>query len=362
MWLCPHGFQKGISKSATIEAGEIAMLTLHLQRLLRLGIMAALLSGCGIFKKPEPTITPLIPSTVLAVPVEADDFKYMDCPFEIPEDMPEEYVYDIQCATLSVPEDRLQLDSPKIQLAVAVVKTPSSSPKPDPVLVLVGNPGYGLNLAYALPYLFQSISAERDMIVIDQRGTGYSEPSISCPQLANLNLNANLELSLQEANDRLYEASQSCYAAITGSTENLPFYTTSAVAADLEDLRQVLGISQWNIYTLFTGSRVALTMMRDYPQGIRSAVLDSAIPLQINPAADWGTNALMVFDKLFQRCADDTECVKAYPNLKDNFYTLLDQLDAEPIQVDAADLNSGNRYKVTLNSERLGKPCVKYRE
>jgi hypothetical protein len=103
-----------------------------------------MISGCGIFKH-EPTITPLIPS-VIAVTVQPEDLVFVDCPFEIPDDMPPEVKLDIRCANLTVPEDWLQLDGPKIQLAVAIVKTASPEPKSDPLLVFLGNPGYGLSI------------------------------------------------------------------------------------------------------------------------------------------------------------------------------------------------------------------------
>jgi pimeloyl-ACP methyl ester carboxylesterase len=158
---------------------------------------------------------------------------------------------------------------------------------------------------------------------------------------------------MQEENDRYVEASRTCANRIKATGAKLPAYNTSAVAADLEDLRLALGYNQWNIFTFYDGSRLALTMMRDYPQGIRSVIMDSAFPLQVNTLTAFGANFEASLNRLFLYCEEDEQCNKAYPRLKSTFYPLLAQLDAQPITIDVADLNSGERYKVMLNSGRL---------
>lgn len=328
------------------------MSPLFIKRLCCCCALLFMVSGCGLFKS-EPTITPLIPSTVIVVPEKSDNLIFNDCPLERPEGMPEESTPNIKCATLTVPEDRHELDGPKIQLAVAIVKTKSTEPKPDPVLVLVGNPGYGLYLTYSLPYIFPNIFEQRDMIVVDQRGTGSSEPSFDCPEIDTLATEVITNLTRQEFNERLIEESRTCAGQLEVARVNLSAYTTTAEAADLEDLRQALEISQWNIYSIFNGSRLALTMMRDYPQGIRSVILDSPVPLQANPVVDLGTNVALAFDNLFTSCAEDVQCLKAYPDFKETFYALLDQLEGEPILVDVSDRSSGERYQVKLDNERM---------
>jgi hypothetical protein len=145
------------------------MVTTHIKRLLLLGLFATLTVSCG---KSKTTATPtLMPSPVL-VPtlVESENFTFIDCPFQVPQEYPSATIESIQCANLTVPEDRKQPDGPKIQLAVAIVKTSSANPKPDPLLVLFGNPGVGLELTTALPFVFDTIFSQRDLIIIDQRG------------------------------------------------------------------------------------------------------------------------------------------------------------------------------------------------
>ncbi len=329
------------------------MLTFRLKHFLCLGLLLSLMFGCGKSKS-APTTTPLPSPLPVAAPVETKDFKFVDCPFQAPPGIPPEDMQSIQCANLTVPEDRKQPNGTKITLAVAIVKSSSTTPKPDPVLVLVGDPGNGIEIAAYLPYIFKNIYTQRALIIIDQRGTGYSQPSFSCPEFAKLSSESVTQnLSVQETNNRYVDASRTCADRVRATNANLPAYTTRAVAADLEDLRLALGYNQWNIFTIYDGSRLALTMMRDYPQGIRSVVMDSVIPLQANPAAELGVNVELAIGRLFQRCTEDEQCNKTFPNIKSTFYALLDKLDAQPITFNVADLNSGERYKVMLDSEGL---------
>jgi pimeloyl-ACP methyl ester carboxylesterase len=329
------------------------MLSINTKRLLCLGLFISLMVGCGKSKS-TPTVTPMPSPAPVAALVESQNFKFNDCPFQAPQGMPPEAMQSVQCASLTVPEDRKQPDGPKIQLAVAIVKSSSVAPKPDPLLMLFGNPGIGLDLAISLSYVFDTIYTQRDLIIIDQRGTGYSQPSFSCPEFNKVSYESVTQnLSVQETNDRYIEASRTCANRVKATNANLTAYTTAAVAADLEDLRLALGYKQWNIMAFYNGSRLALTMMRDYPQDIRSVIMDSVVPLQANPLAEWGVNVEIMFDRLFQHCTEDEQCNKAFPQLKSTFYALLAQLDVQQVRVDVADLNSGEQYKVMLDSQQL---------
>jgi pimeloyl-ACP methyl ester carboxylesterase len=323
----------------------------QVKHLLWLIILFPLLAGCS--RKHEPTIAPFISDSDNLITAQAESFTYNECPFKIPNDMPPDMLRNTQCATLTVPEDWLRPEGSTIELAVAVVKASSDTPKQDPILVFIGSAGFGLDFAYALPYIFETLSEERDFIVVDQRGTGYSQPSLTCTGLENLTYDPTSEFSLKQAGDQFVEISQTCANSIKASGVTLSAYTTSAMAADMEALRQALGISQWNILTLLNGSRLALAMMRDYPQGIRSVVMDSVVPLQANPAAEWGVNAMTTLDRFFERCAQDDKCNQAFPRIQETFYSLLDQIDAQPIEMDVSNLSSGRRTKIMLDSERL---------
>lgn len=91
----------------------------------------------------------------------------------------------VVCGTLTVPEDRSGDLNDTIDLAVVIYKATGSSPRPDPIVFLQGGPGGRSIATVALTYSLQfaPLNTEYDIIVMDQRGTGYSQPALACPQL-----------------------------------------------------------------------------------------------------------------------------------------------------------------------------------
>ena len=219
------------------------------------------------------------------------------------------------CGDLIVLEDRAEPDGRRIVLHVAVVRSDAATPLPDPVVYLEGGPG-GSALTtgfYAYPFL-----ERRDVIVMDQRGTGYSEPSLQCSEFVFL-------LGQAEA-----DALRRCRTRLVGQGIDLADYHTAASAADLEDLRRALGYEQWNLYGVSYGTRLALTVLRDHHTAVRSVILDSVYPPGADIYGDGGLNAQRAFDALFQACAADRACGGAHPDLEAHFYELVERLDAEP--------------------------------
>jgi pimeloyl-ACP methyl ester carboxylesterase len=114
---------------------------------------------------------------------------------------------------------------------------------------------------------------------------------------------------------------------------NLSAYHSAASATDVIDLMAVLGYESWNLYGISYGTRVALTLLRDHPDGIRSVVLDSAVPIQVNLTEQFAPNIQRALDLLFERCAADKGCEDKYPDLENSYYALVDQLNREPLSI-----------------------------
>jgi pimeloyl-ACP methyl ester carboxylesterase len=153
----------------------------------------------------------------------------------------------------------------------------------------------------------------RDLILLDQRGTGYSQPSLRC-----------------SANETL----RACHDRLVKSGINLNAYTTLENAADVHDLIRALGYQQVNLEGVSYGTRLALTVMRLFPTDLRSVILDSVIPPQVNAFTSRPSAALRAFDVLFHRCAADPSCKATYPNLQAVFYHLVADLNTTPITFD----------------------------
>jgi pimeloyl-ACP methyl ester carboxylesterase len=202
--------------------------------------------------------------------------------------------------------------------------------------------------------MFDESVFDRDIIMFDVRGMGHSQPAYSCPEYSELSSRMTSEnLTMEQWADGYIEASQTCRDRLVGAGVNLSAFTSAAVAADMEDLRQALGYEQWNVYASSYGTRIALTLMRDFPLNIRSAVLDSSWPLQVDPFAEQAVNAEQVLNTLFQYCAEDEQCNQFFPLLKNYFYEDVSSLNARPITVHTANLNSGALLDIVVDGNRL---------
>ena len=278
------------------------------------------------------------------------DYQEAECKFSKPAGV------TVTCGDLTVPEDRSKPDGKTIKLHVAVFKSKSANPQPDPVVYLEGGPGgHALeNLEFSFPSSFEPFTENRDFITFDQRGIGFSEPALDCTELTDAayqkveqNVSSDQSIQIDIA------AALKCRERLASSGVNLAAYTSAANAADLNDLRIALGYDKWNLYGISYGTRLALTTMRDFPDGIRSVILDSTYPLQAALDVDVPTSAARVFKVFFDGCAADEACNQGFPNLQTRFYELVDRLNKEPVTVPTADPFSNKEYKVLLNGDKL---------
>lgn len=276
-------------------------------------------------------------------------FEPSACPAEL--DLPPGRAVD--CGYLTVLEDRSDPDGRVIRLFTAIFRT--DNPNPDPLIYLEGGPGAGASrLAPYFSYLFAPFAEERDVILFDQRGTGFSEPSLTCEQYGLANMQgATSGMDLEEAIEHAASALLSCYQQYKEQGIDVNQYTSANSAADLNDLRQVLGYESWNLYGISYGTRLALTAMRDYPEGVRSVVIDSVVPVQADLYLETPANGAGAIDRLFELCAADAECNAAYPDLETVFYETLDQLNANPVEVAVQRPLDGEFYDVQINGDVL---------
>jgi pimeloyl-ACP methyl ester carboxylesterase len=258
---------------------------------------------------------------------------------------------DVTCGDLIVPENRFAPgeNPPMIRLHVAIVASQSEEPLPDPFVYLTGGPGgRALDNIGGIVRIFEAVLEGRDLIIFDQRGVGYSEPSLDCPETTDLlvqildqNLSAEEEIELSSA------AFAACRGRLVAEGVDLSAYTSAENAADVRDLQRALDYQEWNLYGVSYGTRLALTVMRDHPEGVRSVILDSVFPPQVDSLAERDSNARRAFDSLFERCAADEACNAAFPELEAAFLDLVAQLDAEPIVVQVQSVD------VLLNGDDL---------
>ncbi|HYO88435.1 MAG TPA: alpha/beta fold hydrolase [Candidatus Limnocylindrales bacterium] len=233
-------------------------------------------------------------------------FEESECLFDLP---------GITCGVLIVPEDRSDPAGNQVELAVAIIQSRSASPAADPVIYLEGGPG-GAALFGIEDLQRHPIVDSRDLIVFDQRGNGFSVPSLNCPELEDVEAEDAIEL----CRDRLIEEGV-----------NLDAYNTAASAADVNDLRVALGLDQVNLWGISYGTKLALITMRDFPEGIRSVVIDSVYPPEIEDLTQQATAFTGAYEALFDRCAADAACSEAFPDLEAVFYDTVAAYNESPV-------------------------------
>jgi pimeloyl-ACP methyl ester carboxylesterase len=245
----------------------------------------------------------------------------------------------LRCLTLPVP---LEPGKPAtLNLHVTIAPALRQGARPDPVFVLAGGPGEaGSDVLPLLSTAFRRVRATRDIVFIDQRGTGLSG-KLECPS----NLDEDVKLSDLEAD----AAMRRCIAA-----SKAPFaaYTTAAAARDIDAVRRALGFGRINLWGGSYGTRLAQTYARAYPGAVRTLTLDAVVaPGQVIPAG--GRDAQAALDQLFAQCAQDAACARAYPNLRAEFDALVGKLDAGPLTLNLPDPRTARQVDVTMTSARL---------
>ncbi len=263
---------------------------------------------------------------------------------------------DVTCFELVTLEDHADPTSLEIRLHVAVFHSYSDNPKPDPIVYLEGGPGGDAlwRVESIFPFLIEPFLDERSFIIFDQRGTGYSRPQLNCEEYENIQYDILDENLPQEENIRLsVEAMDRCRQRLETRGYTLGLYNSAQSAADLNDLRRVLGYNEWNLYGISYGTRLALTAMRDHPEGIRSVVIDSVLPPQVSMFDEVAQNADRAFNTLFLNCAVDAACNAAYPQLGTVFYEVVEQLNAEPAEMFILHPVSDRELAVLVDGNRL---------
>ena len=221
----------------------------------------------------------------------------------------------LRCLSVSVPLDYAKPDSASLKLHVTVAPAFRESARPDPLFVLAGGPGQaGSDVLPLLSAAFKRVRATRDIVFIDQRGTGLSG-KLDCESPPNEEMMSDAEI---EAELR---------RCIGKKTVPFSVYTTAAAARDVEQVRRALGYGKVNVWGGSYGTRLGQAYARAFPDSVRSLVLDGvAAPDQVIPAG--GRDGQAALDKLFAQCESDAACRKAYPNLRAEFDALAARAEA----------------------------------
>jgi pimeloyl-ACP methyl ester carboxylesterase len=257
-----------------------------------------------------------------------------------------------RCGTLEVPEDRGRPGGRRLRLRVAVVPADTAR-APDPVVVLAGGPGQAATEAFpAAAPAFARILRDRDVVLVDQRGTGGSG-RLSCPGVPEPARGRAVD---PERERREVEA---CAAALSRSAD-LSQYGTDAFVQDLDAVRAALGYAKVNLVGFSYGTRAALVYLRTFPDRVRTMVLDGVAPLELVVGGSVEADAQRALDVLFQRCRDDAACAARFPALEADLRALLARLEARPARVRVRDALTAVTEERVFGADHLRRVLVAF--
>lgn len=250
------------------------------------------------------------------------------------------------CGWLSVPESWDQAGSMQVEIPVAIFEATGSNLAP-PLVYLEGGPGgHALEtVAFSYDTLVAPYRDSRDVIVYDQRGAGYSQPSLQCDEVLDLAFDLlDEDLDEDEIRRRQNDAETTCRDRLVDDGVDLTAYHSVASAHDLEALRLALGYGIWDLLGISYGTRLAQTYVRMYGDSVRALVLDSILPVAADPPASFAPNAERAFEALFELCEQSEDCADAHPDLAERYFATVDRLDDDPAVVVATDNLTGTTY------------------
>jgi pimeloyl-ACP methyl ester carboxylesterase len=243
--------------------------------------------------------------------------------------------HTVACGTVSVPEDHEDPEGRRIDLAFMIFKSRSLSPAPDAVVHLHGGPGVGIVARTSTTTtFFEHLRTRRDIVAFDQRGV---DASAAAESRCFATLAADPEALVQATQgigDRVAltrQMTRDCLDEIAASGADITTINTWQNAQDVRAVMHTLGYPVYNIYGISYGTKLGQEVMRSAPEGLRSVVLDSVAPVQ---APIYDTLALPhaeAIQGIFDACSADALCDAAYPDLRNRFWALFIQLEAQPI-------------------------------
>ncbi|MEV0410627.1 alpha/beta fold hydrolase [Streptomyces sp. NPDC050448] len=310
---------------------------------------AALVCLTAFVGTPGSAASPHSPSTGPG-PTAAPRFVPGPCP-KPPE--PIEALSGARCGLLEVPENRARPGGRTIKLPVAVIAAKAAKPAAEPVVFMAGGPGS--DTFDDIPFLVDSgLNRDRDLIIMAQRGNLYAQPHLACPEIDRYNRQAvGLRYDTEASKRPLLDAVKKCRDRLAADGIDLSAYNTTENAADFADLRTALGIKQWNVYGYSYGTNLALTYLREHPQGIRAVAIDSLAPPVLTVLPVTWSSAQQGIGAILDACAAEPRCKSRYPDLDRTLTEQVRKLEAHPLVLNARPPGGGDPVKVDLDGGAL---------
>ena len=227
---------------------------------------------------------------------------------------------EARCGTFAVPENRAVKGGRTIALRVAVIPARDGGSRRDPIVVLAGGPGgSAVDSAFGMLQLFSSANEARDILLVDQRGTGRSN-ALECPV-------PRKPLPTTPAAIRAYV--KACLARFRADAAR---YTTVPAMEDLAEVIRALGYEKVNVYSGSYGATAAQYLLAQHPELVRTAILDGGTLVDVPIFERWGPNGERALRSVLARCAATPRCVRAYPLVRSEAFEMIATLRKRPVR------------------------------
>ncbi len=252
---------------------------------------------------------------------------------------------ELQCGSIKRPLNPAEPAGVQVDIHFMVVPAMARNKQPDPVLMLAGGPGQSaIALAPVVMSRLARLNNRRDIVFIDQRGTGKSAP-LQCADERDLPTAEALDAKAQ------FKRLESCRLALAKLPHgDLRFYSTTTAMQDFEAVRATLGAPQWNLIGASYGTRAALEYLRLFPAQVRRTVLDGVAPPDMVLPASFSTDGQAALDASLLACEKEPACAQQFPRLRQQWAELLQSM---PRQVQVRHTLTGRPESFTLSREML---------
>jgi pimeloyl-ACP methyl ester carboxylesterase len=247
------------------------------------------------------------------------------------------------CGKYDVFEDRAAKAGRKLALNIVMLPALAEKPAPDPVFYFAGGPGGAASMYAGAPFMTR-LRQHRDVVMVDQRGTGESNP-LRCDVYGDPS-----SMSGYFGETFPAERVRACRAELE-KIADLRLYTTPIAMADLDEVREAMGYDRVNVNGGSYGSTAALAYLRLYPQHVRAAAVSGVAPVDYKMALPFAKGVEHALDRLFSDCAADAKCGAAFPNVRKEFAEVVARLAKAPATFEATNPFTGQKQQITMTRE-----------
>jgi pimeloyl-ACP methyl ester carboxylesterase len=248
-----------------------------------------------------------------------------------------------QCGWLEVAENPAEPQGRRIDIRVARIPARGRVAEPDPLVFFAGGPGQAATETWpVVAYALRKVNENRDILLVDQRGTGQSN-ALKCPEI-------ELKEALAADWDALERSTRECLESLPGDPR---FYTTTIAMHDIDAARAALGYDKVNLYGGSYGTRAAQVYLRLFPDRVRTVVLDGVVPQTLALGSEHAEKLDQSIYRVLAACDEEPACGEAFPDSGRKLAELARMLEQNPVQVSVEHPTSGEPLTLTFDRDVL---------